>query len=582
MSHYEILGIQPNATDEEVKKSYKRLAIKYHPDKSSDPQHHELFIKIQKAYETLKDPKSRNQYDLETIPAASSPRFPSTTRGATTTTTHHTTSSPGANSYYSYTTFSTTSSSYYDFYDRMNPNLNRRSNVRDYRTQPQPDEIERRRKQEEERIRLEQEERERQQLDRRLKREAQIRMMKELEKQRQEQRNASRPFESQNGYDQRKRDAYERAHGMKKGSSNDPIVLSEGESESDLEVTAESIQTEVKQEAHDREESAEEDEEDNDGEEQEEEFFEPGKRGEESFAFKSSSNQNKNGPSPSPSFNTDPYAERLFPNISLDDYFDLNSNMKLRERQQPPRYKSFMEKGSSPKRTPEYGRSTTEANFSNVRGNKDQRGSNKRTKLNNHWNLNDLSSTLDSTNAFETNPMDDLFESLPNDLRNDEEARQRTRKASSNLTHENTKKPRFEFTDGRARADTLHRPVNGTQYKAYAALQMSDLDADPAILDVYPPVNPRLNHISPELISHAMRKYLKDFFEYKKKILQYQSQRMEKDQQLSDTLLSSTSNFNVYSQCLLQDAVVSERYSKALIENSGVFRDFQELISANK
>lgn len=581
MSHYEILGILPNATDDEVKKSYKRLAIKYHPDKTSDPQHHELFIKIQKAYETLRDPQSRNQYDLETISSRSSTRNPAATRSTTTTTTQHSTSSPGASSYYSYTTFTTASSSYYDFYDRMNPNVNRRSNVRDYRTQPQPDEIERRRRQEEERIRREQEVRERQQLDRRLKREAQIRMMKEMEKQRQEQQNANWTFENHNGYDQRKREAYQQAHNLKKGSSNDPIVLSEGDSESDVEVTAETTQTEIKQEAKDREES-EEDEEADEGDQEEEQFFEPGKRGEESFAFKSSSNQKQNGPSPSPSFNTDPYAERLFPNISLDDYFDFNSNMKLRERQQPPRYKLFMEKGSLPKRTPEYTKSTTEPNLSNVRGSKDQRGSNKRTKLNNHWNLNDLSSTLDSTNAFETKPMDDLFESLPNDLRNDEEARQRTRKALSNLTHENTKKPRFEFTDGRARADTLHRPVNGTQYKAYAALQMLDLDADPAILDVYPPVNPRLNHISAELISHAMRKYLKDFFEYKKKILQYQSRRMEKDQQLSDTLLSSTSNFNVYSQCLLQDAVVSERYLKALIENSGVFRDFQELISGNK
>jgi hypothetical protein len=62
-SHYQILGIDKNATPREIKRAYKQLALKYHPDRNPnvDPQ---LFPLISKAYECLKDEKRRNQYDM--------------------------------------------------------------------------------------------------------------------------------------------------------------------------------------------------------------------------------------------------------------------------------------------------------------------------------------------------------------------------------------------------------------------------------------------------------------------------------------------------------------------------------------
>lgn len=57
---YEALGVTKEATQDEIKKAYRKLAIKHHPDKGGDP---EVFKQITKAYETLYDPKKRDIYD---------------------------------------------------------------------------------------------------------------------------------------------------------------------------------------------------------------------------------------------------------------------------------------------------------------------------------------------------------------------------------------------------------------------------------------------------------------------------------------------------------------------------------------
>jgi curved DNA-binding protein CbpA len=61
---YDILNIDPCANEDEIKKAYKNLVLKYHPDKNNDIDANEKFIKIHSAYELLKDKDLRKKYDL--------------------------------------------------------------------------------------------------------------------------------------------------------------------------------------------------------------------------------------------------------------------------------------------------------------------------------------------------------------------------------------------------------------------------------------------------------------------------------------------------------------------------------------
>ena len=73
INYYRIIGVEIDATPEQIKKAYRSLAIKYHPDKNQgDMDAEERFKLVKEAYDVLKDDRRRKEYsNLHCCPAGS-------------------------------------------------------------------------------------------------------------------------------------------------------------------------------------------------------------------------------------------------------------------------------------------------------------------------------------------------------------------------------------------------------------------------------------------------------------------------------------------------------------------------------
>jgi DnaJ-class molecular chaperone len=74
--YYKVLGIAPNASLNEIKNAYRRLAFQYHPDRNqSDPTANRKMEGVNETYATLSDPGKRRKYDIPLGYRTTSPKF---------------------------------------------------------------------------------------------------------------------------------------------------------------------------------------------------------------------------------------------------------------------------------------------------------------------------------------------------------------------------------------------------------------------------------------------------------------------------------------------------------------------------
>lgn len=592
INYYEILGLSYNASLDDIKKSYKKLAVKYHPDKTKDKKLNDLFIKVQEAYEILKNPEKKKKYDTEN-------RFDIKLKYA-----------GGSSSYemrYGYqpgknTSHGTRMPGYFGFYQHF------------YKAYEANDVEEMQRKAQEEKERVERENQAlkaaklaKKRMEERIRREAEerIRLAKEQEKQKQKQMHSlSAEASEQNkvngeraAYMERKRDAFRKEWEHKFVFAQlEDILNSQNlykQKESSMREDRDFQSSQPSDDA-----SSKSDHFQGHGNEasdpivlddEEAEFEKQLKKSQKTDSPSGDSEEkveNKNGSDHKFSHAQDEVFTSTKDDAGLklrqdlknvEDLFD--SQMHIRPRQEPAKV-SQRWRSPSPKRPKPQSKDNNQAQQSS-NGAKRRKNDQKPRPLFLFEELkNHLATDIESVDFKE------VLESLP-----EEEPLGRNRKLSENLPNGlKMKKPKVaEYSDGFSKAETLHTPINKNSVKGHAVaakpkrvLTMLDFHASPAIYNYCPPTPPKAlldSRITSETwlqYVESMKKYQNDFLTYKRNILQYQLERSRKDEEFFDLVNSSSSCFGVYQQCLERDNKVLQEYLDLLATFTNTLKVYKQ------
>ncbi|ABN68227.2 predicted protein [Scheffersomyces stipitis CBS 6054] len=576
--YYGLLGLPQVATIEEIKKAYKKLSLKYHPDKTPNKEHHELFIKLNEAYDTLKDPETKQKYDQKIGLSSSS--------SSSSYTTNHSYNPYSRSTNYNATGHAGTYFSFYQhFYGRKDDSVRRaeEEKARIYKEQLEKLHAEQEKRRQQELLRKQEEERlraaaeaERQRVaaqeatraarDRLLKKlnikaeeEERRRVQKQQEEDyfeeeyKQAKKNASQQYQQQSPYvveDFFDRQYYSNTpHSSPEGksyyssessghghNSSDPIVLDDEEGQdSDEDLAGEEKKAEITPEP------AEVD----------------------SNEINPISDEEERASS---SDESDTLAQ------NFQAYEHLGQTFGSRPRARP----RVNMRSLSPRRN-------INQATSNARDTPLPRNSSKKPRTS-AFTFDDISDSLGQN--IETIDYTDLFNSLPRDVKG-------RRKMSENMTTMRPKRAKFaEYSNGTSRAETLSTPLNKNSVRGHEAApssttkssRLSELDfhASPTIHNCTPP-EPPIAVINPNIDAEGWQKYVESiqnyqqkFMKYNQLIIQYQTERSAKDQQYYEVVNGDPATFEVYHKCLQRDLEVSQEFTESLRIFADIMRVYKQ------
>lgn len=559
---YSILGVARNASLDEIKKRYKKLAVKYHPDKTKDKTHHDMFLLISEAYETLKDDALRRKYNLSNgIVESSSPRaefhssYTQFRHGRDPEETHAGHGFFGGGSYFTY--FQKNARAYKDAYERSSrqaheDNLRRQAELAAHLAHKKMEaELASRREEFARKARQQRKEEElRQHLER------------ELYEQKQRQERAKAGARQGEFYNEAKFDAYQRvfegartAGSLAGKSFTRPIVVDDDETDRAASAGDKEASIDPESAPHVNSETAEL------GDSSYDECRSHADEEENSPSINGFVDQNTVPPTePSAdanvSFQLESTREPEIVEVSEESEIEVDEEHEEQTSPGPSKQPREKVRGASVSLdgAPFAARGAKKARLSNFDGMKATLGAN-----------------------FEDVDFSDIRSTLP-------DTPHRTRKASSSVAPHTSKRARFaEFSNGTSRAQTVFTPVNKLfNRRSLGTISVADLspEMDDSTL-VFEQVPPTIK-ITPELLRDtwnayckSLEEYERNFTLYRKSVLEYQTGRLEKDERHHAIIFSDTSCLGVHQSCMFNDVLILQNYTRALQEFRQAFKLFQ-------
>lgn len=549
---YSVLGVAPTASADDIKRLYKKLAVKFHPDKTDNKAHHEKFLLISEAYETLRDDTLRSKYDTEHGVRTSFSSYNAFNTGRPFFHEQDNTFFSGNHgpSYFGY--YQLNSRAFTDAFERSRRYEEaERASEREARLAKQRmhEEMERRREQymrDGQRMR-EQEERER------MERELQARK----EALREQLRRASTSFERGSHEQPSQPETYELA---KQRAYRNVWANESDDAESADEAHDESFTFRRPQTGHDFSQPIIVED------EVESEHAAPDESLEDDEA--PSSDQFEDCHTVPPSDLPDPDAS--FDHRGKEEEAHTPEVVEVAEDSEHETSNTSVDE-DMPTSPPKKHRSP-DANTSQAHENtRASTGTFKKARL---GGLDDLRDSLDL--GIEEVDFSDIRSTLP--------TTPKVRKASGSM-NSSAKRPRVaEYTDGVSKAQTLFTPVNKEfARKPHNTISTSDLspDVDDTLLvfSAAPPeitVSLATTREAWDTYVNGIRAYEQAFAVYRKRVMEYQIGRMEKDERHHNVIYSDTSCLQVYRMCLFNDSLLVQNYGKALQEFRETLKAFHQ------